>query len=306
MPGHETFGSVFSLKRVEGCLHRRPSRRLCVRSYLVQLSFARMMSRIDEGDRRDSWSEPYDPGSNRDISDRAWLIERVPASWSLVKIGSSRPELRTTHSENHMNTSSKLTRAIVGAVAMAALSTGVQADRNGSGTWSTDRGASGTYSGQSERSGNSVNRSQTVTTEGGKTFSRSSQTEFDRQTGEVNSTVTGPGGRTRTSTGSIDREEGTLNRTITGQGGRSVEATTSVDRENKSIGTTYSTESGKSVSTSTSRNEGGGRSTTVTGPGGKERSVQSTTRVDRDAGTATGTMTGPGGRSGSLTINPGD
>lgn len=93
-------------------------------------------------------------------------------------------------------------------------------DRQRSGTYTTDTGKSGALSGT--RSGNrkeGLTRTQSITTDSGKTYDRTATGTYDKETGAFNKTVTGANGETRTYTGTA--QDGRRSGTYTTSGGKS-------------------------------------------------------------------------------------
>jgi len=122
---------------------------------------------------------------------------------------------------------------LVGASAVALALAAPAADageRTRSGSYKTDKGHTGTYQGRVERAPGSVKREGSITTEQGRTYSRSSSSTYDKDTGAVNRSITSPGGNTRTVTGTYDQGTQTYDRTITGPKGNSTQATTTFDK----------------------------------------------------------------------------
>lgn len=114
---------------------------------------------------------------------------------------------------------------IAGTIFLAALSASALADRQvtreGGGSFVTGGGTEGTYSRGVERGAGTMTREQSVTV-GEKTYSRSATTTLDKETGEIQRTVTGPGGVTHNTSGKVevDREAGSVDLSGTGRRGR--------------------------------------------------------------------------------------
>lgn len=95
---------------------------------------------------------------------------------------------------------------VTGLLLAVALPSSAEArDRSRSGGFTTDRGNSGTFS--KSRSGNrgeGLHKERSITGENGRTFNRSSDSSFDRETKSFSKTVTGAKGNTRTYEGSVN------------------------------------------------------------------------------------------------------
>jgi hypothetical protein len=143
-----------------------------------------------------------------------------------------------------------------------------------SGSYQTGKGRSGTYQSQGSRGSGEVTRDQSVTTQGGKTYNRQVNRSYDKETGTYNSSVTGPQGNTRTTTGTVGAD-GTRTGTVTTGSGKTA-----------------------TVSGNTVRNEDGvTRSGSVTTESGKTSTRSATTSYDKETGTVNRTVTGPGGNT---------
>lgn len=178
-----------------------------------------------------------------------------------------------------MKSTSLTLTLIAGAMALVlAIPPADAGERNRSGKYATGGGRSGTYSSNIERSRGSVNRQGSITTQSGETYSRSVSGTYDKDTGTVNRSVTGPGGNTRTDTGTYNKDTQTYSGTVTGPKGNTAQQTTVYDKNTKSTTSTY------------------------TGPGGK--TATGTTTYNPETGTAERTITGAGGKSRSVTLTP--
>jgi hypothetical protein len=195
---------------------------------------------------------------------------------------------------------------LAGAVALAITAPGADArERTGSGSYKTGAGKTATYERKVERTPGQVNRQGSVTTQDGRTYTGSSHTTYDRNTGAVNRDVTGPRGRTTTSTGRYDKATSTYDRTITGAGGAQTHAVTAYDKANKSATTTYTGPGGKTTTSTSIYNAANkGFDTTVTGPGGNTATRSGTNSYNPETGTITHGVTGLGGKIRTVDIAP--
>lgn len=177
--------------------------------------------------------------------------------------------------------------------------------RSGSGSYATGGGKTGTYQRNVDRSPGATSRQASITTEGGRTYSRASSGTYDRDTGAVNRSVTGANGRTRTASGTYDRDSHTYDRTVTGANGRQAQATTVYDRDAKSASSTYVGPNGRtSTATSTYNAANKGFDTTVTGPDGNTHARSSANAWNPDTGTLTRSVTGYGGNTRTVDVTP--
>ncbi len=194
---------------------------------------------------------------------------------------------------------------LAGAVALALAAPAADAgERVRSGSYKTGKGHTGTYQSRVERAPGTVKREGSITTQQGRTYTRSSSSTYDRDTGAVNRTVIGADGKTRTATGTYNKETSTYDRTIAGPKG-SVQATTTYDKANKSATTTYTGPDGKTAtSTSTYNPETRGRDTTVTGADGRTYTRSTSNAYNPETGTLTHGVTGPRGNTRSVELTP--
>lgn len=195
---------------------------------------------------------------------------------------------------------------LAGVLGVAAVTPDTEArDRKRSGSYATGAGKSGTYERHVDRSRGSVKRRGSITTQNGKTYSRSSNSNYDRNTGAVDRSVTGVRGNTRTVTGTYDKGTQTYDRTITGAQGRQTHATTVYDRDAKSASSTYTGPKGKTATGTTTYNaQNKGFDTTVTGPDGNTHTRSSSNVYDKESGTLTRSVTGFGGDTRTVEITP--
>jgi hypothetical protein len=153
-----------------------------------------------------------------------------------------------------------------------------------SGSYKTGKGRTGTVQSQVNRSKGKVTRNQTITTQEGKTYDREVSRTYDKETGSYSGSVTGPQGKTRTTTGTVGAD-GTRTGTVTTSSGKTATVTSNVVR-----------------------NEDGSvaKNTSVITENGKTLNRSSTASFDKETGTVSRTVTGAGGntRTGSVTIEP--
>ena len=157
-------------------------------------------------------------------------------------------------------------------------------DLSRSGSYTTGAGRSGSYSTQvSGNRSEGLTRSQTLTTDAGKTLTRSGTTTYDRQSGAFSRSVTGVNGNTRQLTGTA------------GGGERSGTYTTGSGRSGSYAGTRTRNDDG-------THTHGG----TITTQNGEEYSRSVTGGYDTATNTLSREVTGVNGntRSGSVTITP--
>ncbi len=157
-------------------------------------------------------------------------------------------------------------------------------NRSGGGSYVTGKGKTGTY--QRSVTGNrkdGLTRSQSITTESGKTYNRSTTGTYDKETGAFNKTVTGPKGNTRTYTGTAK------------DGQRSGSYTTSTGKSGTFNGSVQRNEDGTVM-----------RSGSWTNQDGETKSRNATYGYDRETNTINRSVTGPDGntRDGSVTYTP--
>lgn len=177
--------------------------------------------------------------------------------------------------------------------------------RNRSGSYVTGGGKSGTYQRSIDRSPGAVSRHGSITTDSGKTFARSASGTYDRNTGAVSRSVTGPGGKTRTENGTYDRGTQTYDRTITGARGGQTQATTTFDRETRSAASTYVGPHGKTTTSTTAYNPTTkGFDTTLTGPNGRTSTRSSAHSYDSETGVLSKSVTGLDGKTRTVDIQP--
>jgi hypothetical protein len=187
-------------------------------------------------------------------------------------------------------------------------------DFNRSGSYQTDKGRSGHYESRAQgslREGRT--RSQTVTTQSGKTYERRSTTVYDRDSGAFSRSSTGPRGASRSVSGTA--EDGQFSGVYSGsrgaggtfEGTRQRNEDGSVSRSGSytnAAGGTGSFEAGRQ------RNEDGSRTRerSLTTADGDSYSRSTTGSFDREAGTGTltRTVTGPDGesRTREVTVTP--
>lgn len=206
-----------------------------------------------------------------------------------------------------MKTNLQTLTLIAGAVLIATASMSVSAgpfNRSGSGSYTTSGGHSGRYDREIRRTDNGIHQEQSITTDSGRTFSRSADTSYDRESGQINRSTTGIRGQTRTSTGSIDRENRSYDRTITTSRGRTIEGSTQLDRENRSLHSTYTTEGGRSVNVDRAANDSHGTDTTVTGSGGRSTGWSTSNSRDPESGVVRHSVTGNRGNTRYVDIDP--
>jgi hypothetical protein len=204
-------------------------------------------------------------------------------------------------------TTNYMTLSIIAAATAASLAVGHAdaAQYTRSGSYITGSGKTSTYQRSIERSPGAVSRQGSISTQEGRTYSRSMFGTYDRGTGAVNRSVTGPDGRTRTATGTYDQGTHTYARTIVGPNGRQTQATTVYDRDSRSASSTYVGPHGK-TSTGTTKYDAADRGfdTTVTGPDGRTYTRSSSNSYDRGTGTLTKSMTGLDGEVRTVDITP--
>ena len=173
---------------------------------------------------------------------------------------------------------------LTGVLLVAVAGTADAGERQRSGSYVTGKGRTGTYS--SVVSGNrrtGVTNSQSIVTQSGNTYHRSANTNYNRQDGTFNKTVTGANGKTRVYNGTASN------------GQRSG---------------TYTTGDGNSGSFSSysGRNPDGSyiRERTLTDQGGNSYHGTVTSRYDSQTGTFVRSVTGPRGNTheGSVTLTP--
>jgi hypothetical protein len=204
-----------------------------------------------------------------------------------------------------MNTILSIAVTIVITASFAATAdAGPFADREGSGTYTTSNGRTGDYSWRSRREGSTVTKDQSITTEGGRTFEREITATYDKDTGTLNRSVTGPAERTRTSTWSYNPETRAVDRVTTGPAGRSVYSSSTLNPDNRGITTTHTGPGGRTVTAITTLDGEQGRSTTVVGPNGRETSWRASRSRDRESGTIRRSLTGPRGRDWFVDLSP--
>lgn len=181
---------------------------------------------------------------------------------------------------NTLSTSLAICAALL--IGSACVSDAFGRDFKRSGSYKTGKGKTGTYQSEGSRGDGEVTKNRSVTTESGRTYNRSVNRSYDKQTGTYSSSVTNPKGNTRTATGTVG-PDGARTGTVTSSSGKT--ATTSG---------------------STVRNEDGSvtRSSTVTTESGQTATRSATTSYDQATGTATRTVTSPDGstRTGSVTV----
>jgi hypothetical protein len=214
---------------------------------------------------------------------------------------------RTTDDHTTRGTAMNFTVTLLaGAVALAIAAPSADArERSGSGSYKTGAGKTGTYTRSVERTPGEAHRQGSITTQDGRTYSGSSHTTYDKNTGAVNREVTGPRGNTTTSTGRYDKATGTYDRTITGPGGAQTHALTKYDKANKSATTTYTGPGGKTTTTTSTYNAANkGIDTTVTGPGGNTATRSGTNSYNPETGTITHGVTGLDGKTRTVDITP--
>jgi hypothetical protein len=205
-----------------------------------------------------------------------------------------------------MNRTSMTLTVLAGAVALALAAPGARAgEQTRSGSYKTGKGHTGTYQGRVERAPGSVKREGSITTENGRTYSRSSSSTYDKDTGAVKREITGPGGNTRNVTGTYNKDTNVYDRTITGAKGNSVQATTTYDKAGKSATTTYTGRDGKTATSTSTYNPGTrGFDTTVTGPGGNSATRSTSNTYNPETGTLTHGVTGPKGNTRTVELTP--
>lgn len=171
------------------------------------------------------------------------------------------------------------------AILGAFLATDTQArDRSHSGVYATGKGKAGTYSVQ--KSGNlkeGLTKRKTVTTGQGKTYGRTVQQQYNKETGAYTKTVTGDNGKTVTYTGTA--------------------------KDGVRTGT-YTTGNGKtgSYTQNLSKGENGelNKTTNITTSSGQQVTTSSSSTYDKETNTLNSTVTGPKGEShsGSVSVTP--
>lgn len=177
--------------------------------------------------------------------------------------------------------------------------------RSGSGGYVTGGGKTGTYQRSVERSPGAISRQGSITTQDGRTFSRSTTGTYDRATGAVNRSVTRADGRTRTASGTYDRDTHTYDRTVTGANGRQAHGTTVYDRGARSASSTWvGPNGGTSTGTTTYNAANRGFDTTVTAPDGRTYTRSSSNAWNPETGTLTRSVTGYGGNTRTMEITP--
>ena len=178
------------------------------------------------------------------------------------------------------------TATLLFAALIAFVSSGqaIARDVTRSGSYVTGKGRTGSYSSQvSGHRRDGLIRSQTITTNSGRTLNQAATTTYDRQTGTFDRSVTGVNGRTRTLTGTA--------------------------RDGQRRGT-YTTATGKSGTFASDVKRGTDgilkRNLSVTNQDGKTYNRSATYAYDRPTKTIVRSVTGPGEntRTGSVTFIP--
>jgi len=195
---------------------------------------------------------------------------------------------------------------LVGLVAVALAGPDAEArERTGSGSYATGGGKTGTYQRSLNRSPGAVSRQGSITTQDGRTYSRSSSGAYDQATGAVNRSVTRADGRTRTASGTYDRDTHTYDRTVNGANGRQAHGTTVYDRDAKSASSTWVGPNGKTSTGTTTYNAANkGFDTTVTAPDGSTHTRSSSNAWNAETGTLTKSVTGSGGNTRTVDVSP--
>lgn len=193
---------------------------------------------------------------------------------------------------------------IAGCIALATVSAAAQAGRfaDREGGFAGSGGRTGSWSQHVERERGSLSRQGSITTDQGRTFTRSKERLYDRETGSVSGSTTGFRGNTRTYEGDYDRETGVYERDITGSRGRTLTATSTYDRETKTRESTYTGEQGRTATSTSARNDEGGRTTTLVGPRENEATRETSNSWDEETGTLTHSVTGPKGETRSVDL----
>jgi hypothetical protein len=195
---------------------------------------------------------------------------------------------------------------LAGAVAVALAAPDAEGrERARSGSYAIGGGKTGTYQRSVDRSPGAFSRQGSITTQDGRTYTRSSNGTYDRGNGAVNRSVTGADGRTRTAAGTYDRDTRTYDRTVTGANGRQAQGTTVYDRDAKSASSTWIGPNGRtSTSTTTYNAANKGYDTTVTAPDGKTHTRSTSNGWNAETGTLTRSVTGYGGNTRTVDITP--
>jgi hypothetical protein len=195
---------------------------------------------------------------------------------------------------------------LAGLVAVALATPDAEArERARSGSYATGGGKTGTYQRSADRSPGAFGRQGSITTQEGRTYSRTSAGTYDRSTGAVNRSVTGADGRTRTATGTYDRDTRTYDRTVTGANGRQAQGTTVYDRDAKSASSTWVGPNGATTTSANTYNAANkGFDTTVTAPDGKTYTRSSSNAWNPEAGTLSKSVTGYGGNTRTVDVTP--
>jgi hypothetical protein len=195
---------------------------------------------------------------------------------------------------------------LAGLVAVALATPDAQArERARSGSYATGAGKTGTYQRSVDRSPGAISRQGAITTQDGRTFTRSSTGTYDRATGAVNRSATGADGRTRTASGTYDRDTRTYDRTVTGANGRQAQGTTVYDRDARSASSTWVGPDGKTATGTSAYNAANkGFDSTVTAPDGKAYTRSSGHAWNAETGTLTKSVTGYGGNMRTVDVTP--
>lgn len=196
----------------------------------------------------------------------------------------------------------------VAAIALLAISTIAEARSfSRGGSYTTGRGTTGTVNSTgSAARGQGWNKSQSITTNAGKTYGRTIDGGYNKDTQSVDRTVTGNNGKSYATSSTYDKDTKTYSTTATGANGGTVTKTGTAG--DGAVGGTVSTGNGKSATynTDVTRGEDGvSTSTTVTGSGGKTYTGSSNYSYDQETKTLTDTYTGNNGKThtGSITYD---
>lgn len=191
-------------------------------------------------------------------------------------------------------------------VAMAFAADAQAWERSHSGGYTTGKGRTGTFSSSaSGGKGEGFKRSQSATTDSGKTYNRSASGKCSKSgtTANCEKSVTGWGGKTRNSTGQYDRSTGAFSGATTGENGKggSVSGTAQDGRRTG----TWTTTGGKTGTFDQTVGQSNGvytKSTSATNASGQ--TVNWNTSYDKNTSTLTHSYTGANGKehSGSVTF----
>ncbi len=192
----------------------------------------------------------------------------------------------------------------------------------GSQAWARNIDRGGSYQTGRDRTGayhahvrgdyrHGLSRQQSITTQGGRTFSRSSTASYDRDSGAFSRSVSGPRGGSRSVAGTA--LHGQFSGTYSTSGGRSGGFQGSTTRNEDGSLTrsgTYTNASGDSGEFTRTRSPGEdgslSRASSLTTPDSRTYARSVDSALDGQSRTLTRTVTGPNGeeRTGSVTLTP--